>query len=85
MAGMLGEGGAAYLHSPELAAGGLAAIAAPYAVRKGITSAAGQALLATPRYPSLSTLMGNQVLRGAALAGRGGLFAAPLRLNPYIP
>ena len=85
MAGLAGEGGAAYLHSPELAAAGLTAMAAPYAVRKGITSAAGQALLATPRYPSLSTLMGNQVLRGAALAGRGGLFAAPLRLNPYIP
>jgi hypothetical protein len=85
MAGMLGEGGAAYLHSPELAAGGLAAIAAPYAVRKGITSAAGQALLATPKYPSLAGLLSNQVLRGAQLAGRSGLLAAPIGLNPAIP
>ena len=85
MAGMLGEGGAAYLHSPELAAGGLAAIAAPYAVRKGITSGVGQALLATPHYPSLSQLLGNQFLRGATLAGRSGLLAAPLGLNPAVP
>ena len=83
MAGMLGEGGAAYLHSPELALGGVAAVAAPYALRKGITSGLGQALLATPKYPGFWGGVGDQILKGTQIAGEGGLLAAPLGLNPY--
>lgn len=77
-AAALGEGGAAYLHSPELAAAGLSAVAAPYALRKGITTGIGQSLLASPRYPSLSAAALNQLLRGATLARPAGLLTAPV-------
>ncbi len=81
MAGLAGEGGAAYLHSPELAATGLAAMGAPYATRSAIGSGIGQALLAAPRYPGVGGLTLDQLLSGAAVTGRAGLLAAPIALS----
>jgi hypothetical protein len=45
-----GQLGAAYLHSPTMAAGAATMAAAPYAVRGAMLSRPGQALLATPSY-----------------------------------
>ena len=68
-AGLGGE--AAFLHSPTMAAGAVAAAAAPYAVRAGLLSRVGQNALANPSYAP--GMLGTGALNSLKLLGRGSV------------
>jgi hypothetical protein len=73
-----GQLGAAYLHSPTMAAGAATMAAAPYAVRGAMLSRPGQALLATPSYgPGAVGTAGLSALESLGRQG-GRLGAIPL-------
>jgi len=65
-----GQLGAAYLHSPTMAAGAATMAAAPYAVRRAMLSRPGQAVLATPSYAPGS--VGTAALSTLEALGRQG-------------
>jgi hypothetical protein len=77
-----GELGAAYLHSPTMAAGSAAMAAAPYVTRGAILSGPGQSLLARPSYAP--GLMGTAALNTLQGLGRRGALTGAVPLSQLM-
>ncbi|HWY26260.1 MAG TPA: hypothetical protein VNX47_15150 [Nevskia sp.] len=77
-----GQLGAAYLHSPTMAAGAATMAAAPYVARGAMLSRPGQALLATPSYgPGVA---GTAALGTLGAIGRRGGMAGAVPLSQLM-